>query len=106
MGTGEVAGRGHLSPYRGWSPHPVTKASVRYTPTPNVTQTSAPRDPRDVSPAETTPHGGLDGPRVINGRGVSREVWRRVEARCERRRMGGISGHAGQTGHTLLCRAS
>lgn len=62
----------------------MTQAPARCTPTPNVTLTSAPRDPGDVSPVVTTARRGLDGPGVINGRGVTRELWRRVEARCER----------------------
>lgn len=82
MDTGEVIGRGRLSPEQGWSLHPVPQAPSVCTPTPDVTLTSAHRDPGDVSPAVTTARGGLRGPRAIDRRGASREMWRRLEACC------------------------
>lgn len=57
MDTGEVIGRGRLSPQQGWIPHPVSQAPSVCTPTPDVTLTSAHRDPGDVSPAVTTLRG-------------------------------------------------
>lgn len=91
MDTGEVIGRGCLSPEQGWNPHPVPQAPSGCTPTPNMTLTSAHRDPGDVSPAAMTACGSLDRPRAIDGRGASQEVWRRLEAHGAGRRMGGVS---------------
>lgn len=100
MDTGEVIGRGLLSPQQGWIPHPVPQAPSVCTPTPDVTLTSAHRDPGDVSPAVTTAAGaGMQVEKCGEG-------WKPVV-----RGEGWVASVVGwwtswASGHIPLCRAS